>query len=272
MEIIKKIVLSVLILSTLSSCTTVTNSDVKGILVPHHLFVESYIENFYKEISSYNRYDKIILISPNHFGFGYNFVQTSDKFIDSPDNSSLLDKELINSLTNSKNIHLEASNFHKEHGITVHIPFIKKHFPDAKIIPITIKQGTPQKILDQLIEDISTISTDNTLIIASIDFAHLTQEDEAAKSDQRIISWLKTSRENKPNDEIYEEAMNLSLSKSNIPESVAMDSPETIYVTTRLLDIKDTYTFNFWKRTSSSSLTGLSDPRQNTSHIFGWFE
>jgi len=222
-------------------------SDIKGkvygIVLPHHLLVENFIDTFYKEVSE-NRPDitEIILISPNHFFYGFEYIQG------------------------------ETKNLEKEHGIMNELSFIKKYFPKAKITPYTIKPGTPQNRLDSLISQVSKENPDNTLIIASIDFSHYEAKKTAEFTDAKIVRFLENLKSLSKETNIFEKLKTLSESpKEFSKEAVAIDSPETLYVLIKLMQIQNSDNFYLWKRTSTLSLTKIKDPLQNTSHIFGFF-
>ena len=174
--------------------------------------------------------DKIVLLSPNHFGYGINYIQT-------------------------KNI--EPDNMQKEHGITIHLDFIEKYFPDAEILPITIKQGTPEEKLDELI----TRLPKDAFIIASVDFSHLMPEDKSYSHDLQTLKYLETPK-NKTLKALTD------LADTGNPDTTAIDSPESLYVLLKSLNYPK---FQLYRRTSSLSLSKLTDPKDNTSHLFGLF-
>lgn len=216
---------------------------IHGIVLPHHLLVETFIDKFYHEVSI-NRPDikDIILISPNHFFYGFEYIQG------------------------------ETKNLEKEHGIMNELPFIKKYFPKAKVTPYTIKPGTPQNRLDPLISEISKKNSDNTLIIASIDFSHYESEAISESNDAKTVMFLQKLNTLPKEENIFDDIKTLSIShKFASQESVAIDSPETLYVLVKLMELQNSETFHLWKRTSTLSLTNIKDPLQNTSHIFGFF-
>lgn len=225
-----------------SPCNT---SSIRGAIIPHHLFVESYIEAFYKTLENF-RITTVVVLSPNHFNSGYAWIQ--------------LDSGLLNS---------------DEHGITVHADFIRKHFPNATIHPIIFKRGTPQTHIDSALKKWLEDADQNTFVIASIDFTHLESEIIALQNDARTIQWLSEwSQKGSPREFSLEELKALAQTvgadetlEADL-EAVAMDSPESLYALLKWMEHLEITNFNFWKRTSSNGLTGLDLPASNTSHIF----
>jgi len=245
-------------------------NQVKAVILPHHLLVGPLIEEFYRQLSANNDYGRIFLISPNHFDYGFHYVQTTD----TPDPTKIigdLDLESIKDLAASRSLSIEPEFYPREHGITVHLPFIRKFFPKAKVIPIIIKRTTPEKILNALADELLKISDEKTLIIASIDFSHYEEEKYALKNDRHTINWLE-NLENNPPEHLLNDLKALALSaKENAGEEVGMDSPESLYVTAVLLNHLKAAHWSLWARTSSAMLMPGLKPKDNTSHIFGYF-
>ncbi|MFA6306148.1 MAG: AmmeMemoRadiSam system protein B [Candidatus Gracilibacteria bacterium] len=259
-----------------SGCTK-TPITTKAIIVPHHLLVENYIDDFYKQISEKNpNIEKIILVSPNHFDFGNRYIQSTTSLPGKDGKQINLAKNEIAKLSQTGAFSIEPKYFEKEHGIINEIIFTNKYFQNAKIIPIRIKNGTPKDRLDMLINELSKITTQNTLIVVSADFTHYTDEKIALENDKKFIKYFENLDKTKEInfDEIKklattENAKTENENSENYP--VALDSPESLYTALKLLQKQDALTFAFYKRTSSASLLGTKNPLENTSHIFGEF-
>lgn len=250
------------------------NKKVIGTIIPHHLLVENQMDQFYQKLAKENpEISKIILISPNHMGRGLNFLQTTDNFSDlglPTGQASLPD---INQLVNHSPLYLEPKSFEKEHGIYNHLPFLKKYFPRARLIPIIIKLQTPENRLQMLISDLQKIITTDTLIIASVDFTHYESEKIALENDNRTIAWLESLDSDKISKTSLEDVRDLAKSPNkNTYEAVAFDSPESLYLLIKLLNHYNATDFSLYKRTSTLSLTKLTNFLDNTSHIFGEFQ
>lgn len=261
-------------MGTLSSCSSEPIEQVqientlKGAVLPHHLIVDNIMDDFYTELATQADVERIILLSPNHFHYGFNYIQTTNYA-----EGVSLDMDFINYLYNEEAVYIEPRYFDREHGIFVHYDFLQRHFPDAKIVPIIIKKYTSKEVLDKLITTIEKRDLSKTLIISSIDFTHLTSEETALKNDDRTVNWLNEWSLKQHQEDQYEDITKLAISlEEEIEDSVAIDSPESLYVLTQLMEHLEAYNFTPWKRTSSASLTGITDPLQNTSHIFMKFE
>ena len=213
-----------------------------GLVLPHHLLVEDQIDEVYESVSDQN-FDKIVIISPNHFGYGFNSIQT---------NSDNLVSE------NLDVVYAEPENYDKEHGIYSHYGFIDKYFAKSEVLPITIKPGTHKYQLDKLISGLRDLDLRNTLIIASIDFTHQIAEVEAVESDKKVMEWM-TGHE----QVLFEDIVSFNEGWSE--DQIAIDSPESLYV---LFKVFEGATVEVLERTSSADILGFSNGDLNTSHIF----
>jgi AmmeMemoRadiSam system protein B len=164
--------------------------EVKGVILPHHLLVKSYMEKFYQQLAAENSYERIVIISPNHFNYGFNFLQTTDwvnpeeQTVDYESrqmlkNAPVLESAWMTVLEAAKVVKIEPKYFSREHGVFTHYGFIKKYFPGAKVLPIIVKRGVSEKALIALGEEINALinaEEGRTLVLASLDFSHYTAE------------------------------------------------------------------------------------------------
>ncbi|MBD3328037.1 AmmeMemoRadiSam system protein B [Candidatus Peregrinibacteria bacterium] len=207
--------------------------NVQGAIIPHHDLVHDKIDLTYKILSVTNDYEKVIILSPDHFEHGQGYIS--------------------------------SNNYEKEHGITIHIPYLKKYFPEADIEQFMFAREIPKKTLDNFIEQINRRNLSKTLIIASLDFSHYDNENNALITDGEIIKYLNTSHKKINYSEIKRLAKGIN---PDLSYETSIDSPEVFYVFTRLMN---DYNFYFLDRTSAFQLNPNLQDRNNTSHIYGAF-
>jgi AmmeMemoRadiSam system protein B len=215
--------------------------------------VEGWIDRFYGTLEN-SSIDHIVLISPNHFNHGHSAIRTTDKAFAAQ--SSLLTNEL--------------TDFDLEHGISVHTPYLDSYFPHARVTPIMIKNGVQESRLNTLADELAELDPAHTLMLASIDFTHMDPEKVALENDDRTVAFLNDLSSTTLN---LDRVINLAETTNPAPEwdSVAMDSPETLYVMARVMKAWNATTFELWARTSSASLIEGLTSMDNTSHVFGTF-
>lgn len=241
--------------------------DTRAMIVPHHLLVSGFMEKFYAGVARENSYDRVVILSPNHFGLGHNLIQST---LELP----LIDQEAVNWLSREKALYLEGGDLALEHGLYVQYPFIAEYFPGAKIVPIMIKKDTPCELLEQLAEQLIRLEEaqkGRTLILASLDFTHYSGEEIALANDLASTRWLAEKFD--PTTHACDAAKTLARGyDQKNSEAVAIDSGEALYVTKILMQKMNAGTFRLWQRTSAASLLSGNLPAgENTSHLFGYF-
>lgn len=103
--------------------------------MPHHLIVESVINDMYDAVDA-SAYDNIIIVSPNHFNQGMPNITEANE---------------------------------KEHGFTIHREFVSRKWGQKNTTGIMIKTSATTEEMTTLAE---TLARQNALIIFSIDFSH----------------------------------------------------------------------------------------------------
>jgi len=111
-----------------------------GGIVNHHLLARDIIEKFFMVSSKFN-YDKIVILSPDHFN-----------------SCSLYSSAFLT----TDNAYWAIS---QEHGIQNLLPFVQKTWPNAVVVPLIVCPKAVALPLDIL-------ESPNTFIIASVDFSH----------------------------------------------------------------------------------------------------
>jgi len=171
--------------------------DIVSGVVPHHLLAKEIIADFFQYISSEEKVETLILLSPDHFHSGtlddYNTFITLDwesgsgkKEFENIKIDSLLGKKLAD----DNKIALNSSAIVYDHGITNLIPYIKKYFPESKFLPILIPIDIAKEQIEHLVKTINIESPAQTIIIASVDFSHYLPPHAAGFHDEKSIRVL----------------------------------------------------------------------------------
>lgn len=166
-------------------------------VVPHHLLAKKIIENFFKYISSKEKPQNIILLSPDHFN-ATNFIGKPFISVD-PDikefHNLIVNNHLLQKL-NNHNLAFDSSVITREHGITELLPFIKKYLPRSSILPIIISFTASKEDVEKLIKTINIYAGSQTIIVASVDFSHYLPPQVADFHDIKSIATLIDFKEN----------------------------------------------------------------------------
>lgn len=162
-------------------------------IVSHHFLAKRQIAEFYGKISS-AEVTTIFLVSPDHFNnyFSSNtLAYTSFYDWNSPFGVLGADTNIINLITKDQNIETKDYALGLDHGIYIQIPFIKKFFPNAKIVPLLLKNSNSYDDFHLLGSNIRKFSNENSLLLVSSDFSHNSTIAQSKLSDSKSIKALK---------------------------------------------------------------------------------
>ncbi|MDD5014326.1 MAG: AmmeMemoRadiSam system protein B [Atribacterota bacterium] len=194
----KKYILILFILLILPVTSTVASIDklnvVSGV-VPHHLLAKEIIEDFFSYISSREKPETIVILSPDHFQSG--ILRESNSFItittgskEKEFNDLKIDTLLWGKLVKENKMTFNSSAVIADHGITTLLPYIKKYFPETNILPILIPTEITKEQVEQLVKTIDKNTLLDTIIVASVDFSHYLPPQAANFHDVKSIRVL----------------------------------------------------------------------------------
>ncbi|MBU4347110.1 AmmeMemoRadiSam system protein B [Patescibacteria group bacterium] len=234
--------------------TQIKNPGVKvyGGILPHHLIVKDKIAAFLEALKD-NNYKTVVLIGPDHFFAGKANITMSAAEWDTPYGMLEPDLDLIGKLNKSSFASIEEWPFAGEHSISGLVGFIKRSFPQVKIVPIIIKLNAAEEECSDLAKAIAVnADKENTLILASVDFSHYQPAAVADFHDLKsnaVISAFDFSR-------IYD---------------LEIDSPPSVYTVLKYLEAAGAKQSKIIFSTNSGSLTDKPDDPA-TSHNFFYFK
>ncbi len=192
------VILTVVFVYREESYTVVTSTQVEflekqsqnitGLIVPHFDPVSNLTINALKEVST--RPDLIILIGPNHHEAGNSPIITGSYISPKLSLSPKFATEKMHQLSQMKVASYEDSVISGDHSIGTPLPFIVHQFPNTPIVPIVLKYHQNSADIQNLIQTLQKISTNNTLIIASLDFSHYLSSDIAPVKDAQTQKYI----------------------------------------------------------------------------------
>ena len=222
--------------------------SISAVIVPHHDLAANLREETLRQIMTRVDPKTIVLISPNHFDIGdYNIITTNREWrltnaYFEPDQNKI----------SRLNIPVDDAAFVREHGITNLLDPLRNAFPDAKIIPIILKQNTPASELDSLNTNLKKACKNECLMVSSVDFSHYQPASVASNHDLLSIKAL----------------TNLD---ANLVWQTEVDSNPALYLT---INWAKSYKTNFFRLTANtnSGLLNHAPDAESTSYVLGWFE
>lgn len=223
---------------------------------PHHLVAEKLIENIFQKTAEINKNVKIkriILFSPDHGNLSYGWGIISQNNWSTVLGEINSDSEATEILLKEKDIFtLNEPAFEDEHGIKNLLPFVKKYFGEAEIVPILLKEGLPADKIKRIGELFIKNFNENTIIILSADFSHSIGKTASEMHDQKSLKAMENFD--------YEKIKNLDI-----------DCRSGLAILERYSEALGFQEFNLLENSNSSSIYGQNFGEENTSYITGYF-
>lgn len=223
-------------------------SPIPVVVMPHHDLATTLRSDLLSQVWERISPKTIILVSPNHFEAGsYNILTTDRQW---RLNNAYFESD-ANKIT-ALSIRKDDLAFDREHGIFNQLDPLKNIFPDAKVVPIIIKQDTSAKQLDELNENLIKNCRADCLVIASVDFSHYQPASVASIHDLLSIKALSNLQE-------------------NLIWQTEIDSNPTLYLATKFAKARGAQSFHLAANTNSGLMENLPDA-ESTSYVLGWFD
>lgn len=224
--------------------------NVLGLLFNHHLLAPHFIAQAFEAVKT----DKgltVVLISPNHFGVGSGPILTSYEIWQTPYGELLPDTEVIDGFTESGLVKIDEAPFENEHGIRNIVAFLKRSLPEAKIVPLIIKDSLGERGADEMAAALSNLPS-GILLAGSFDFSHYKNLKTANQHDEKSLEVLKNLR--------WRETYDLDT-----------DSGPGLRLFLETLKLAKADNFELLIHSNSALVAGKLDEPQTTSYITGLF-
>jgi len=188
-------------------------SNIIGLVSPHAGYIYSgpvAANGFYK-IALYGKPDTIIILGPNHRGFGEDVSIMAEGKWETPLGELEIDTEIAEDiLKNSKIIKNDKKAHQYEHSIEVQLPFIQYIFgKDIKFVPICMTRQDIDTDIEIAKSICSSVVDKNILIIASSDFTHYEPQEYAENVDKQAINAILEFNPKKLYDMIYHQNLTM---------------------------------------------------------------
>lgn len=218
-----------------------------AIVSSHHLFAKYLINSTFKAVNF--QPDRVIILGPNHFDAGSDNVILASSGFAFNDREIEIDQKAVYKIIKEVGS-VDNSVFEKEHSIYSLLPFVKKYFPKAKVVPIILKYQTKDDQIQKLSEEINELIDSQTLVVISADFCHDMSPAKEAEIDRKNIEILKSFDEARINN-------------------LVVDTRASFKVLFKLLESNQIDKFQLLKNTNSGLLGGNGSLENATSYIFG---
>lgn len=232
--------------------------NVKPLAAPPHLFIvnqhilAAYIMAHQFALSADPRVKTVILITQNNWNAGQAPIITSRYPWKTPLGDIQPATTVADSLIQAHLASEEEGIFAKEHGITGIVPYVAHSFPNAKIVPLVIRDYTSTTTIDALALALSKLDLSTTAIIGTIDMSHYLPKYVADNHDDLTIQSIR------------------EFDYDTLPQ-LDIDTVPTLRAVMKVAESKHLQTFVVTGHTNSADIVGDPDLLSTTSYISGYF-
>jgi hypothetical protein len=188
-------------------------NNIIGLISPHagYMYSGPVAANGFYKIALGGKPDTIIILGPNHRGFGEDVSIMAEGKWKTPLGELEIDEEMANDiLKNSKIIKNDKKAHQYEHSIEVQLPFIQYIFgKDIKFVPICMTRQDINTDIEIAKSICSSVVDKNILIIASSDFTHYEPQEYAENVDKQAIKAILEFNPKKLYDMIYHQNLTM---------------------------------------------------------------
>lgn len=223
-------------------------TTVSSVVVPHHLIAGQFIGSFFNSLATQD-FDTVVIVGPNHKQLGDEVIIDGLSW-QTPYGVVPVDKKLSNRIVSQNIASVNSKVMHEEHSISALVPFVKKTWPQANIVPIILKNNTSFSQLD-VVANVIAQAKGKVLFIASVDFSHYLSQAVADFHDELSLNVLKSS------------------SLENLPKT-EVDSQPSLYMLLKYNEYKKSQSFTEVSHTNSAQIIGR-DLDETTSHFIGYY-
>lgn len=223
----------------------------RSAIVAHHMLVADKIASTIATLGTGNE-KTIVVLSPNHFSLGRFAMQTTIGSWKTQYGNLDTEKDAVEAIRLIvPDLAIENDTFKQEHGVSVIAPFIKRWFPDAKLVAISIHEKATSEQTNALAKAIVAKLPD-AVVIASMDMSHNLPEHIQSYHDEVTLKSIE----------------NGGCGGECALEIDANSVVDTLFEINRL---RGTQQWVLKHHGSSLTMGATSDWRDNTSHILGYF-
>ncbi len=179
-----------------------------GLIVPHagYMYSGQVAAWGYYELSKKGRPHTVVLIGPNHTGYGKPVSIYPSGAWKTPFGDVKVNEDGVHFIIeNSKFVEADFNAHRMEHSLEVQLPFLQYLYgDDFMIIPITMMDQSPEAVVDlskALLRYLSIYP--NTLVVASTDLNHYDSHETTLKKDSLIIEAIEKNDTQLLYDAVY---------------------------------------------------------------------
>jgi AmmeMemoRadiSam system protein B len=165
--------------------------EIIGLVCPHagYMFSGSVAANAYYELASDGAPDTVVILGPNHTGYGSALSVVNEGFWRTPLGDVEIDGETANRIVQETRIVDVDELAHRfEHSIEVQLPFLQYLYgSEFKFVPICFQMQDLSSAVEVGKALVEVLANKNAVVIASSDMTHYEPQGNAAAKDMAAL-------------------------------------------------------------------------------------
>jgi AmmeMemoRadiSam system protein B len=165
--------------------------EIIGLVCPHagYMFSGSVAANAYYELASDGAPDTVVILGPNHTGYGSALAVMNEGFWRTPLGDVEIDGETANRIVQETRIVDVDELAHRfEHSIEVQLPFLQYLYgSEFKFVPICFQMQDLSSAVEVGKALVEVLANKNAVVIASSDMTHYEPQGNAAAKDMAAL-------------------------------------------------------------------------------------
>ena len=162
-----------------------------GLICPHAGYAYSgpVAANAYYKLAQDGRLDTVVILGPNHTGYGSAIALMNDGFWRTPFGDVEIDGETADQIVSETRLVDTDDSAHRfEHSIEVQLPFLQYLYDsEFKFVPICFLMQDLQSAIEVGKALIEVLATKNAVVIASSDLTHYEPQAGAERKDMAAL-------------------------------------------------------------------------------------
>jgi AmmeMemoRadiSam system protein B len=162
-----------------------------GLVCPHagYMFSGAVAANAYYELASDGKPDTVVILGPNHTGYGSALAVVNEGFWRTPLGDVEVDGETANRIVHETRVVDVDELAHRfEHSVEVQLPFLQYLYgSEFKFVPVCFQMQDLASAVEVGRALVEVLASKNAVIIASSDMTHYEPQGNAAMKDMAAL-------------------------------------------------------------------------------------
>ena len=185
-----------------------------GLICPHagYMYSGQVAAWAYLEVAKYGRPSTVILVGPNHTGYGPPISVYPSGYWETPLGKVEVDEQAVQVILENSSVAKSDTSAHSmEHSLEVQLPFLQRLYGSSfKIVAITMLDQSPKASSDLSKALLRYITLNpSTLFIASTDLNHYDDHESTLKKDSLIIEAIEANDPRMLYSAVYESGVTM---------------------------------------------------------------